>query len=268
MNKKEKVAFFALSTYVLCGLQYKHIDITDYVIHTKKIRDKIRICVLADLHCRRFGEKQSRILSIVEKMQPDLVIIPGDLFDVDRDYEISFELIDCLKKYPVYFTSGNHDNYLNEIEQLRNRLREKGVCVLENESTNFEKGNSKLEIFGMSDAGRNPGIQDSQTIFTTDAYRILISHRPDFTEFYESVPCDLILSGHVHGGQWRIPFLHRGLYAPQQGFLPKYYQGEHNLNGSHLIISRGLASGNPFIPRLYNDPEICFVTLMPKENEV
>lgn len=267
MHKMNKIAVCGIGVYVLCGLQYKNIDVTNYVIHTKKITDEMRICILADLHCRRFGEKQSRIIAIVNKMKPDLIIIPGDLFDIDRDYEISFELIDCLKEYPVYFTSGNHDNYISEIDQLRKRLEEKGVCVLENRGVTFGKGDSEIELFGLSDAGRKPGIEDVHEIFKTNMYRILISHRPDFTEYYKEMPCALILSGHVHGGQWRIPLIHKGIYAPQQGLFPKYYQGVYNLNGTHLIVSRGLASGNPLIPRLYNDPEICFVTLKPKEKQ-
>jgi predicted MPP superfamily phosphohydrolase len=76
----------------------------------------------------------------------------------------------------------------------------------------------------------------------------------------------LIICGHVHGGQWRIPFTHKGLYGPQQGIFPKYSEGIHNLNGHLMYISRGLASADGRIPRLYNNPEIGFITLKPKEN--
>ena len=89
-------------------------------------------------------------------------------------------LIDALKNYPVYFTSGNHDNYLSQIDELRRILQQKGVHVLEDEGTVFSKGNSTIEIFGMSDHGRKPMIQasDPKYMFHTDLYRILISHRP------------------------------------------------------------------------------------------
>ena len=135
--------------------------------------------------------------------------------------------------------------------------------VLEDEGTVFSKGNSTIEIFGMSDHGRKPMIQasDLKYMFHTDLYRILISHRPEYTEFYKKADCDLVVSGHVHGGQWRIPLMKRGMYAPQQGLLPEYSQGIHRLNGTNLVISRGLASGNPMIPRLYNNPEIAFIQL-------
>ena len=141
MNRIVKGIALAAGTYVACGLQYRKMDQTEYLISTDKVQDDICICVLSDLHCRKFGDKQSRIMKIVDQRHPDLVMIPGDLFDVDRDFSISFMLIDALKNYPVYFTSGNHDNYLSQIDELRRILQQKGVHVLEDEGTVFSKGN-------------------------------------------------------------------------------------------------------------------------------
>lgn len=273
--KKDQAKFMigtigCAAAFVLAGLPYDKIDTTTYIIHSSKIKDTIKICVLADLHCRRFGEKQNRIISNIKKNQPDLIMIPGDLFDVDRDYEISFELIEQLKDYPLYFTSGNHDMYLeDEIDDLRDRLKKMGVIVLEDEGTTFTKQTTTIEIYGMTDHGRIPIIRgsDLKYMFHTDDYRLLISHRPEYKEFYQDAPCDLILSGHAHGGQWRIPFTHQGFFAPQQGFFPKYTEGCHDMHGTKLIVSRGLASGNPYIPRLYNDPEIVFISLQTKKEE-
>lgn len=259
-----------IGAIIIAGIPKKKIDVTDYVIHTKKINHDIRFCVIADLHCRRYGENQSKIKEIVDKMKPDAIIIPGDLFDVDRDYEISFELIDALEGYPIYFTSGNHDIYLkDEIEGLRQRLHDKGVHVLEDERCLFAKGLDTVEIYGMKDQGRSVKMKgkDLKYLFYSDDYRILISHRPEYEEFYKNVDCDLIISGHAHGGQFRIPFINKGIYAPQQGFFPKYCDGVHKMKNSNLVISRGLASGDPRIPRLFNDPEIVFITLKPKEKK-
>ncbi len=263
MNKWIKGSLLTTGAFLACGFQYHKIDTTKYIIHTKKVDDEINICVLADLHCRRFGKNQERITKIIEDNHPDLIIIPGDLFDLDRDHSISFELIEAIKEYPVYFTSGNHDNYLKEINELREQLRQMGVHVLEDTTELFQKGNTSIEICGMSDHGRKPIIEPSvlDEMYHTDNYRVLISHRPDYVDFYNEIHCNLIISGHVHGGQWRIPFVHKGLYAPQQGILPKYYEGIHRLKNKFFVISRGLASGNPYIPRLYNDPEVVFITL-------
>lgn len=263
MNKLIKSSLIGTGVFLGCGFQYHKIDTTEYIIHTKKVNDEIKICVLADLHCRRYGDKQERIKGIVDKMQPDLIIIPGDLFDIDRDFNISFELISVLQNYPVYFTSGNHDQYLKEIDDLRNRLKQMGVRVLENTTEVFQKGNTTIEICGLSDMGRKPNIEPKQldVMYQTDNYRVLISHRPDYIDFYKEISCNLIISGHVHGGQWRIPFINKGIYAPQQGLFPKYYDGIHRLKNKYLVISRGLASGDPHIPRLYNNPEIVYITI-------
>ena len=78
-------------------------------IITDRLQKQKKIAILSDLHCRRFGKGQSRIVDVIQEERPDLIVIPGDLFDVDRDFEISFELITKLKDYPIYFTSGNHD---------------------------------------------------------------------------------------------------------------------------------------------------------------
>lgn len=264
MKKRDLVPVLVAGGLVLAGLPYQKIDTAYHVIHSPKIRHTVRICVLSDLHCRRFGEKQSRITEKVRKIQPDLIIIPGDLFDADRDYEISFELIDQLKEYPLFFTSGNHDMYLvNDIENLRNRLKEMDVHVLEDQDECFKAHDQEIELFGMTDHGRKPAIQasDLRYMYHTDDFRILISHRPDYIDFYRNAPCDLIISGHAHGGQWRIPFTHQGIYAPSMKFFPKYTEGIHDLNGRKLFISRGLASGDPHIPRLYNNPEIGVIDL-------
>lgn len=262
------VASIATGAIVLAGLPYKKMNVTEYILHSNKVKDTVRFCVLADLHCRRFGKNQERIVKAIEKIQPDAILIPGDLFDVDRDYDVSFELIRALQQYPMYFTSGNHDMYLqDEIDTLRSQLEDLGVIVLEDSGAVFKKDSTTIELYGMSDHGRKPLIQakDLKYMFHTNEYRILLSHRPDYIDFYREADVDVIVSGHVHGGQWRIPFLNQGLYAPQQGLFPKYTQGMHDLNGSKLIISRGLASGHPYIPRLYNDPEIVCITIQPQQ---
>lgn len=267
MNKKILFGIGAVGAAVAaCGLP-RQIDDTHVDLPSTKIHHPLRIAVLADLHCRRFGKEQSDIINLLKKEQPDLIIIPGDLFDTGRDLEISFELIRLLHDYPVYYTSGNHDNYLDEIQMLRMKLTAEGVHVLEDKGTFFEKGEDTLEIYGLCDSGRKPSVSSDEVSrsFQSDNFRILISHRPEFADFYGRIDCDLIISGHAHGGQWRIPGTHQGVYAPRVGFFPKYTEGVHDLHGRKLVISRGLASGAPFLPRLYNDPEIVLIDLRPED---
>lgn len=263
-------AVIAAGAAVAAGLPYGRIDEDIQEIETDRIDDRITICVLSDLHCRMFGKNQERIVRRVRKMNPDLIVIPGDLFDYDRNYDHAFTLMTELRDYPIYFTSGNHDVYLKEdIEMLRNELRNAGVHVLEDHGEVFTKNNSEVEMFGLCDHGRKPIItaEDTDCLYHTGGFRVLISHRPDFMDLYRGVQVDLTICGHDHGGQWRIPFTHQGIYAPGKGLFPKYTEGMHVFGRNHLYISRGLASGCPVIPRLYNNPEIGWIILKPAGSE-
>ena len=263
-NECMNVIWIPAAAIVLYGLPLRY-DTTVYTIRTGKVSAPVRFCVLADVHCRPFGRHHARLMRIVDRMCPDAVLIPGDLFDVDRDYEVSFDLIAQLKGLPVYFTAGNHDNYLDELPQLTQRLEAMGVTVLENASVCLQKGNDTVEIAGLHDLGRKAKIpvSEADALFQTEHFRILMSHRPCHTEYYRQCACDLIVSGHAHGGQWRIPFTRQGLYVKEEGLFPKYTDGMFELDGRKLVISRGLASGHPRVPRLYNPPEIVFIDLIP-----
>ncbi len=248
---------------VIAGLP-RRIDLRKDEILSEKIHSPVKICVLSDLHCRPFGEHQSRIMELVDAENPDFVVIPGDLFDTGREYEVSFDLLDALKGRTVYFTSGNHDNYVPQMESFRQRMRQMGVHVLENMSEQF---NDDIVIAGLTDSGRQPEYypEEVNELAPHRGYRILISHRPNYLELYRQCDYDLIICGHAHGGQWRIPFTKQGLIGPQQGLFPKYTDGIHEMDSSLMYISRGLASGDGRIPRLYNNPEVGIITLKPKE---
>ena len=91
-------------------------------------------------------------------------------------------------------------------------------------------------------------------------YRILLAHRPEAIDEYRQMDFDLILSGHAHGGQWRIPGWINGVYAPGQGFFPRYAGGVYPLDDLVMIVSRGL-SNNTWVPRIFNPPELVMIEL-------
>ena len=256
-----KIAIILIAVFFLCGFQYHKMDTAHTNIRSGKITKPVRICVLADLHCRSFGKHQKRIMDIVEKEDPDIILIPGDLFDLNRDYEISFELIDLLQGRWIAFTSGNHDKPLREIDELRSRLKEKGVHVLEDDSVLF---NDEIEVIGLTDRHRNGHIteEEYEKIKQTDSFHLVMSHRPDYAEDYKKLDFDLIVCGHNHGGQWRIPLIHKGMFGPHRTLFPKYTEGLYDLDGKPMYVSRGLASGDPHLFRLYNDPEVSIIDLM------
>ena len=261
---KKEIIIASAAAVVLGGLQY-HMDITEISIPSEKVTKPVTICVLSDLHCRWFGKKQEKIMREVRRRDPDLIVIPGDLFDVDRDFSVSFELLDLLRGRNVFYVSGNHDRYLKELPQLYEQMEEMGVIIPEEES--FQYG--EIEIVGLKDLGRKTSLKGEEVNrrFQTDGFRLLLSHRPNYISLYEQLNCDLIICGHAHGGQFRIPFTHQGIIAPQQGLFPKYTEGLHQMGTAKLFISRGLASGDPHVPRLYNNPEIAFLTIVPKEEK-
>ncbi len=262
------VILFLFVIFVVLGLPRGRIDIKRDVFFSSKVKENVFVGVIADLHCQPYGKKQGKIKKIIDAEDPDIVIIPGDLFDINRNLENSFDLIRALKKEgrDIIFSCGNHDNYVPEIEQLNQKLTDMGVHVLDGNAV-ISHG---IEIAGIADMGRKPDRDPKETekYYQTDLYRIFISHRPEFAEFYAQIPCDLIIAGHAHGGQWRTPIRHIGLYGPRRGFFPKYCQGIHDLGRNTLYISRGMASGKRTIPRLYNNPEIGIIILAKKVNDV
>ncbi len=96
--------------FILLGLPWG-IDVDTYRICNKKIYNTIKVCILSDLHCRTYGKKQAKIRKLLEKEKPDIIVIPGDLFDVDRNYEYAFDLVEACKGYLTFYTTGNHDAY-------------------------------------------------------------------------------------------------------------------------------------------------------------
>ena len=172
------------------------------------------------------------------------------------------------KAYPVFYSTGNHEEHRPDLPDLLSKIRDAGAHVPETEAECIEMKGNELEILSLPCLKKEYDYipEDVNRRFHTDRYRIMLSHRPSWIDLYNSTECDLILSGHAHGGQWRIPALHRGLIAPSAGFFPKYTEGVHELNGKKMVISRGLTKKTHGVIRLYNNPEIVVLDLIPEVN--
>ena len=94
-----------------------------------------------------------------------------------------------------------------------------------------------------------------------DTYTILLSHRPELTKEYTALAFDAVVCGHAHGGQWRLPGLINGVYAPHQGIFPKFAGGLYDLGTTTLIVSRGLARETTLVPRIFNRPELVIMEI-------
>lgn len=230
-----------------------------------------KIAQISDLHNSEFGQDNSRIIKILKEEQPDIIVITGDLIDsnnTDLDIAISF-IKQAVKIAPCYYVTGNHEAWIGKIyEELEEGLLNEDVTVLHDEMITLLKDKESIQLIGLDDPDFTGGasyLQESmldtklQDMNLKDGFKLLLSHRPEFYNVYVSHKIDLVLSGHAHGGQFRIPFI-GGIVAPNQGFFPKYDAGEYHEGNTTMIVSRGI--GNSIIPvRINNRPEVVIVQL-------
>lgn len=247
------------------------LKIRTYTEKTSKITENIRFLLITDLHSTQYGENQYDIISAIDEIKPDILLLGGDIYDDVRDNENSKILIkDMVNKYPCYYVSGNHEYWSYKISEFKEEIQSLGVTVLEGEGENITVNNQRILLCGVDDpdCGRAEygeerdwykELYSCNNMVNENQYSILLSHRPERADDYKNTSFDLVLSGHSHGGQFRIPFVLNGLYAPHQGFFPEYAGGEYDLGENKLIVSRGLMITN--IPRIFNPPELVVVNI-------
>ena len=233
--------------------------------------DGFRIAHVSDLHNAEFGDNNGKLLTMLQEAQPDIIAITGDLID-SRRTNISVALKfaeEAVKIAPCYYVPGNHEARIAEYDVLRSGLEKLGVVVLQNENTTMEISGEKITVAGVLDPSFETDylLGDSETVMkdylqstvTEDAYTLLLSHRPELLQAYADYGIELVLSGHAHGGQFRLP-LAGGLIAPNQGFFPEYDAGLFTQGNTNMIVSRGI--GNSAFPfRFNNPPEVILVIL-------
>lgn len=180
--------------------------------------DGFRIVQVSDLHNASFGEGNAELLERVEQAQPDCIALTGDLVDsrhTDVDTALSFAR-EAAKLAPTYYVTGNHEARLADLEQLLTGLEEAGVTILQNESILLEREGQSIVLVGVEDPSfhDDPLFPDTEGIWERNLeslspeegrYTILLSHRPEYFALYEKLGFDLVLAGHAHGGQFRLP---------------------------------------------------------------
>ena len=240
---------------------------THYTIDSNKLNAEVKIVVISDLHSCSYGDNQSTLIAKIKKQSPDLILMTGDIIDASMELDPVSRLINGIKNLgPIYYIYGNHEMHYQRKPVVTSFLTSLGVKILEEQYAEEFINGQKIHICGLRDP-QDPvapdtwqrGLKSLSDKVEENTYTILISHRPHFVQYYEQTNFDLILCGHAHGGQWRIPFINKGIYASDEGFFPKYYEGKHNLGKPTMIISRGLALED--LPRFNNRPEIVSITL-------
>lgn len=230
----------------------------NYVLSSNKIKKEIKIVHLSDLHATVYGENQEELFKKIHELEPDIIFMSGDMFDERRDCLITYSFLSVLaKEYECYFASGNYE-YKTGIKECKELVEKAGVHYLENDSVYLKEWN--ITVCGVEDPYLDMNLYPAslnKTFLNVNkkSYVILLAHHPESIEIHAVYPCDLILCGHAHGGQWRIPKLINGIFAPQQGLFPKYAGGVYKKDNKTMIVNRGLAL-NTNIPRIYNRPEV------------
>ncbi len=233
-----------------------------------------KIAHISDLHNAQFGDNNKILLNKIKDAAPDIIVITGDLIDSRHtNIEVGIDFAANAQKIaPVYYVNGNHESRLSVYEEIENSLIDAGVIILNDNLVEIKKNNETIRIAGISDpdfylSDNKKNATDSllshlRSFEPYDNFNILLTHRPEFFDVYVKNKYDLVLAGHAHGGQFRIPFI-GGIFSPGQGFFPKYDSGLYSKNDTSMIVSRGL--GNSLFPfRFNNNPEIIIINLKNK----
>lgn len=264
--KSAIVLLIVITLLLFCNFQNKHLETTHYTYEAEQLGvdlDGYRIVQISDLHNAKFGKNNQKLVDRIRECAPDMIVLTGDLVDsnhtnVDRAVQFVNEIV---KICPVYYVTGNHEYWLDtyEYENLMDGVASAGVIILDNQVVEISRWDAKFRLVGLDDKSLADGTLEA-LLSDEKELTVVLAHEPQYFARYAGTGVDLVLSGHAHGGQFRLPFV-GGIVAPDQGFLPEYTAGEYYMNGTEMIVSRGL--GNSVIPvRLFNYPEIVCVELV------
>ncbi len=230
MRKKRRRLVLGLIAAMLAVLLplalSQRLEVDTYTITTPEVKAEVTLAVATDLHDSFFGENQRELIAVIRAEAPDALLLVGDMCES-----------------------------LDEMGEL-------GATVLEGDSVSL----GGVRIAGTDDplclTRADWQAQLEACRAQDDIFTVLMAHRPDRAEFYDA-GFDLVVSGHAHGGQLRIPGLIDGLWAPNQGWFPEYTSGLYPLEEGQLAVSRGLCKSA--IPRLFNRPELVILRIVPEE---
>lgn len=253
---------------------YERLILRTYTVVSPKLTAEVRLAVVTDFHS---SDNADDVVAMVTSCAPDAVLMVGDMFDDDianRPTERTLSLMRQLSaQYPCYYVSGNHEAWTGEMDALYQQTEEAGVTVLRMSSGVLTVRGQRIALCGIPDPyemvfSGAPDTEEQlrQALEDVDSadFTVLLAHRPELLAKYAQFPVDLVVSGHAHGGQVRIPGVLNGLYAPNQGWFPKLAGGAYTQDGTTLIVSRGLAVRTR-LPRIFNRPEVVLVRCVPAE---
>ena len=279
--KKKKFRSLAVTAAVLLVLMIwiawgnSALELNTYTIHSPLLPDRFdcfRIAHVSDLHNTEIGKDNEKLLAMLQDAEPHIIAITGDLIDSrNTDVEVALQFLrEAVKIAPCYYVTGNHESRISEYTVLKAGMETAGVVILEDARSEISLGGETITLIGVNDPSFRTNFLsgDSATVMDTkltqlhaddDRFTILLSHRPELFDVYVRNSMNLVLSGHAHGGQFRLPFV-GGLVAPHQGLCPKYDAGLYTEGNTNMLVSRGV--GNSIFPfRINNRPEVILIEL-------
>lgn len=279
--KKKKVILISLACLLLAlviwviwgNTALECNEVTIQSARLPKAFDGFRIAHISDLHNTELGKNNEKLLHMLKEAKPDIIAITGDMID-SRNTKAEVALAfakGAMEIAPCYYVTGNHESRVDDAyQELKSGLTELGVVLLSEDAVTLQQGDASISLVGVNDPAfwkcadeASAMDQCLQTLAqNADGFTILLSHRPELFEVYGKNSIDLVLTGHAHGGQFRLPFI-GGLVAPNQGFFPEYDAGVYTQGTTNMVVSRGI--GNSIIPlRFNNPPEIVLIELQTK----
>lgn len=278
MKQTLKIIALSLLTVVVIAVIYglycsNTLEVRNYTINSDKINSQIRFVFISDLHCKEYGEKNRDLVAKIREQNPDFIAVGGDMVNkYSTDDHVMRELLPQLAEIaPTYCVLGNHELALKNEIDFNNGIDSTSAKLLDNEMITLNINGEKILLGGMSDFPyyeyNAPDYDTPERYFWDDfkensknCYSILLHHQPEYLEsIMQDSNVDLVMCGHTHGGAVQIPFV-GGLFAPNQGFFPKYDKGEFDLYDTKMIVSAGLGDAYPIL-RMNNCPEISVVEI-------
>lgn len=283
-------AVVAVALYLKGGyISSYDIETTEYDIEfdvLPKAFDGFRIVQISDVHNALFNSENFDLTEAVEDAEPDIIVLTGDMVNYGTTrFERVFNLIEKLaEEYETYYIFGNHEQNIRVANMLKiiDKMESLGVKMLFNETVEIERENEKILLHGLCQykkSYRDPyyrteskyefSLSDMEEMLgksSNELVDVVLAHNPIYFDIYAEWGADLIFSGHIHGGHWRIPIIDKGIVSPNEELFPEYDGGEYIKEKAHMIVSRGLNNGTKLIPRLFNRPELVVVNLIGSPN--
>lgn len=245
-----------------------------FELESEKIDQPVRAVILSDLHDHDFGDP---LITKVRDQKPDLILMAGDMINKDSDKEDQLLRVisDLSGVAPVYYGLGNHEEeYVKNHPDFVEHIESAGCTFLDYKYVDLNINGNQIRLGGLYDYpyGLGACLAEDATdeikefmsdYLDTEDYKLFIAHRPEsfiFGDDSKLFDIDLVVMGHLHGGQVVVPFK-GGVWGGDQGYFPRYVHGIYEKDKIHIIITSGLGTSKKKVPRFNNVPEIMVLDL-------